>query len=115
MICIIKIVLRCFHNENDLYMEEDQKKSVSNIVTSPLAMKTRFQSIGFHYGNGFCKRCSRLTHEDVTSVFGNTQRKSLKLSEATDELFEAVVSPVKKCVAAIHRQCSNIQGRISFS
>ena len=80
-------------------------KSVSNLVTSPLTMKTRFQSIGFHYGNGFDKRCSMLTHEGVTSVLYNTQRKSLKLSEATDVLFEAVVSPVKKCVTVIHRQC----------
>ena len=32
-------------------------------------MKTRFQSIGFHYGNGFCKRCSSLTHEVVTRFY----------------------------------------------
>ena len=54
------------HPSGCLSLWNVQKKSVSNIVTSPLMMKTRFQSIGFHYGNGFCKRCSRLTHECVT-------------------------------------------------
>ena len=66
---------------------------------------TQVSSISFHYGNGFGKRYSSLTHEDVTSVLYNTQRKSLKLSEATDVLFEAVLSPVKKCVTVNHRQC----------
>lgn len=57
-----------------------QKKSVSNIVTSGvLTMKTRFQSIGFHYGNGFSERCSRLTHEGVTSVLYNTSEKVCEL------------------------------------
>ena len=32
----------------------------------------------------------------------NTQRKSLKLPEATDVLFEAVESPEEKCVESIH-------------
>ena len=32
----------------------------------------------------------------------NTQRKSLKLSEATDELFEATESPEEKCVESSH-------------
>ena len=66
-------------SDSFLYINEiHYKKSVSNIVTSDvLTMNTRFQSIGFHYGNGFGERCSRLTHEGVTLVLYNTQRKSV--------------------------------------
>ena len=71
-------------------------------------MKTRFQSIGFHYGNGFDKRYSRLTHEGVTSLLYNIQRKSLKLSEATDVMFEAVEIPVKNVLQ------SSIDNAITF-